>query len=89
MEKKYYTAVNEAAEKCMKRAFMPKGKTGQILKHMQTGRKITSMSAFQLYNETRLSSVIFNLKKYGYNVRDKWEESPKGERYKVYFLEDK
>lgn len=88
MEKKYYTAVNEPAQRCIKRMYVPRGKTGKILKHMQAGRPISSMGAFKLYNETRLSAVIFNLKKYGYNIGDKWEESPMGEKYKLYYLEE-
>ncbi|MFO0089350.1 MAG: helix-turn-helix domain-containing protein [bacterium] len=40
-----------------------KTKTNQIKIHLLSGKSITSIEAFQMYNCTRLAAVIFNLKK--------------------------
>lgn len=40
-------------------------KSNDILKHLQAAGSITSMEAFNLYKVTRLSAIIFNLKKKG------------------------
>lgn len=37
--------------------------TSQVLKHMENHKGITSMEAFKLYGVTRLSSIIFCLRK--------------------------
>lgn len=42
--------------------------TQAILNHMQTHGSITSMDAFQLYGATRLSAIIFVLRKRGLNI---------------------
>lgn len=43
-----------------------------ILKHLQKNKKgITSLEAIEKYGVTRLSGVIFNLKKEGYNITSK------------------
>lgn len=43
-----------------------RGKRGQshaILEHLQTKGSITSMEAFSMYGATRISSIIFSLRK--------------------------
>lgn len=49
-------------------------KSNDILKHLQTTGSITSMEAFNLYKVTRLSAIIFNLKKKGYIIKSTIEE---------------
>jgi hypothetical protein len=49
-------------------------KTQEVLKHLQTKNQITSMEAIDLYDATRLSSIIFNLKKKGYHIITQREE---------------
>ena len=49
-------------------------KTQEVLKHLQEKNQITSMEAIDLYGATRLSSIIFNLKKKGYDIITKREE---------------
>ena len=49
-------------------------KTNEVLKHLQTKKDITSMEAIELYGATRLSAIIFNLKKKGYNIICRREE---------------
>lgn len=41
---------------------------GAVLNHMRTHDGITSMEAFEQYGATRLSGLIFELKKQGYNI---------------------
>lgn len=51
------------------KAVMRKDKTSEILKHLKVKGSITSMEAIELYGATRLSSIIFNLRKKGYNIQ--------------------
>lgn len=46
----------------------PRGNTGRVLKHLQENENISSMEAFELFGATRLSAIIFNLRKYGYCI---------------------
>lgn len=39
-------------------------KTSQVLKHLQKNGSITSWEAIQKYSATRLSAIIFNLRKH-------------------------
>lgn len=39
-----------------------------ILKYMQTHKGITSMQAFEEFGATRLSGIIFRLRKQGYHI---------------------
>lgn len=43
-------------------------KTKEVLKHLQTYGTITSIEAINLFGATRLSAIIFNLRKKGYNI---------------------
>jgi hypothetical protein len=43
-------------------------KTKEVLKHLQTYGTITSIEAIDLFGATRLSAIIFNLRKRGYNI---------------------
>lgn len=49
-------------------------KTQEVLKHLKTKKSITSLEAIKLYGATRLSSIIFRLKKRGHNIECKREE---------------
>lgn len=40
-----------------------------VLKHLKRYGSITSWRAIQSYRVTRLSSIIFNLKRKGYDIR--------------------
>jgi len=48
-------------------------KTQEVLKHLQSCRNITSMEAISLYGATRLSAIIFNLRKRGYMIANREE----------------
>ena len=43
-------------------------KTQAVLQWLQTGASISSMEAIQSFGATRLSVIIFNLRKRGYNI---------------------
>lgn len=50
-----------------------KTKTNQILNHLQQYGTITSWQAFTNYGATRLSAIIFVLRKRGYDIKTKTE----------------
>jgi hypothetical protein len=43
-------------------------KTNQVKKHLLKKRSITSWDAITLYQATRLSAIIFNLRKSGWDI---------------------
>lgn len=43
-------------------------KTQKILEYIQTHDGITSVEAYEKFRATRLSAIIFNLKKRGYKI---------------------
>lgn len=43
-------------------------KTAAVLKHLKDGKGITSMQAFEMFGATRLSDIIFRLRKRGYDI---------------------
>ena len=43
-------------------------KTEEVLKHLQEHGSITSIEAIERYSATRLSVIIFNLRKRGHNI---------------------
>lgn len=65
-------------------------KTRLVLKHLLDGGSITSWESIQRYGATRLSAIIFNLKKYGFDIEDKWVEEydrfGNRTRFKKYWL---
>lgn len=40
----------------------------EVLKHLKEHGSITSMEAFELYGATRLSAIIFDFRKMGYDI---------------------
>ncbi len=40
----------------------------EVLKYLQTHKGITSMQAIEKFGATRLSAIIFDLKRKGYNI---------------------
>ena len=64
---------------------MTQSKNALVLKHLQTGRPLTSWEAILLFHHTRLAAYIEVLKKQGYEIET--ELIPKGRtRYAVYRL---
>jgi len=48
-------------------------KTKQVLEHLQNYGTITSWQAIQQYGATRLSDIVFKLRKRGYDIETKTE----------------
>lgn len=49
-------------------------KTNEVLRHLQKHKTITSRQAIELFTATRLSRIIFDLRKKGYNIITRKEE---------------
>ena len=68
-------------------------KTEKVMIHLREHNTITSLEAIELYGATRLSAIIYNLRKQGMNIRtDKIEFVDRfGSKafYGKYVLEDK
>lgn len=66
-------------------------KSEKIRKHLKKNGNISTWEAIKLYGETRLSSVIYNLRKEGWTIETLQEQSfnKKGDsvRYGRYILE--
>lgn len=45
-----------------------RGKTKKVLEYLIQNKSITQLQAWELFRASRLSSIIFNLKKYGYKI---------------------
>lgn len=43
-------------------------KTNEVLRHLEEHGSITSNEAWELYGATRLSAIIFNLRKRGHEI---------------------
>jgi hypothetical protein len=43
-------------------------KHDQVRVHLKSKRQISSLEAIKLYSATRLSAIIFNLRKEGYDI---------------------
>ena len=67
-------------------------KTQQVKEHLIRKGKITSWDAIMLYRATRLSAIIFNLRKRGYIIKDNWQEkidkNGNKSRYVIYELDE-
>lgn len=44
-------------------------KTSEIIKHLKVKGSITSLEAFELYGATRLSAIIFELRRKGFEIK--------------------
>ena len=58
-------------------------KTAKVLEHLRTLKRITSWEAIQLYKATRLSAIIFNLRK-RHVITGEWQIDGDS-RYIVYY----
>lgn len=55
--------------------------------HLNDGKSITAMQAYNLYSITRLSDVIYYLRKRGMDITDVMLILKSGKRCKSYYLE--
>ena len=63
------------------------GNTGRVFKYLKSHKGITSMEAFELFGVTRLSAIIFNLRKAGYEIDNKPKACRNRYGEKVHFVE--
>lgn len=50
-------------------------KTSQVRDYLEENGSITSWDAIKLFRATRLSAIIFSLRKKGYLIEDEWQTS--------------
>jgi len=60
-------------------------KTDKVIFHLQSGKTISSMEAFQMFNATRLSAIIFELRRKGYVIENINKVSVDKEGNKSYY----
>jgi hypothetical protein len=58
----------------------------QILHYLKQGNKLTSWEAIHKFRATRLSAIIYNLKKNGYDIIAVMQTADNGKRYAEYTL---
>lgn len=58
----------EDGEMVMEEKKPTKNKTTEVLRHLQEHGSITSMEAIELFGATRLSSIVFNLRRRGHDI---------------------
>lgn len=44
----------------------------RVLQHLLKGNTITSLQAIREFGNTRLSDTVYQLRRKGYNIQDKW-----------------
>ena len=52
-----------------------RGQRKAVLEHLRKYGSLTSMDAFKYFGVTRLSAVIFDLRKAGHDIETVWEET--------------
>ena len=57
-----------------------------IITHLKEGLEITPLDALEQYGIFRLSAIIFNLKKEGYNIATKRVKNRYGKKFASYKL---
>lgn len=58
----------------------------QIAAYLMAGHRITPLEALNMFGSLRLSAVIFDLKKQGYNIQSSKEKMPNGKWVGVYWI---
>ena len=61
----------------------------RVLAHLMSGKSITPIEALDLYGSFRLSSIIFDLREQGYDIRTEMVTIRKGTRVARYSLAEK
>jgi hypothetical protein len=66
-----------------------KSQNESILRYLRSGGKVTSLTALQMFGCLRLSGRVWDLKKEGHNIKNRWVRVGRGSRMvtvKEYFL---
>lgn len=58
----------------------------RVLNYLKMHDGITTAEAFEKFNATRLSSIIFDLRRGGNKIVNIWQEPPGKNRYVLYRL---
>lgn len=58
-------------EAYVKNRTFKRSKTSEVLRYLESHGSITSMEAFEKFGATRLSAIIFSLRKKGYRIVNK------------------
>ncbi len=66
----------------------PKTKTDKVLAHLIRYGSINTWVAITKYKATRLSAIIFNLRKYGYNIESVEKQNNLGCRFVQYHIRE-
>ena len=61
-------------------------KSNEVLKHLKRYGQIDSWTAIQKFRATRLSAIIYNLRRKGYDIESKWKDTSNGARFVKYIL---
>lgn len=61
----------------------------QVLKHLESGRELSPIEAFNLFGTMRLSAIIFALKKEGIAIDTRYVQNNNTRGYAVYSLKRK
>lgn len=64
-------------------------KTTNVKEHLEKQGSITIWEAIQLYGATRLSAIIYNLRKRGYKINNNWKEETDRNGEKTRYVEYK
>ena len=61
-------------------------KSHEVLKHLKRYGQIDTWTAIEKFRATRLSSIIYNLRRKGYDIESKWKDTSNGARFVKYIL---
>ena len=61
-------------------------KSNEVLNHLKSYGQIDSWTAIQKFRATRLSAIIYNLRRIGYDIESKWKGTSDGSRFVKYIL---
>lgn len=66
---------------------MAKSQREKVLEHLKAGATISQYEAIMEYSAFRLSSIIYDLRQQGYNIKTNMVQRPTGKRLAEYKLE--
>ena len=60
--------------------------TRQVLEYLSKGGELSGLDALSMFGAYRLSSIIYNLRKTGHNIKTRMKERETGAAYAVYYM---
>jgi hypothetical protein len=58
----------------------------QILESFIDGAELSVISALQKHRTIELRKIVSDLRRAGVPIADKWQKTPSGKHYKIYYL---